>query len=447
MLNLRKKTLALAVAAAATLGGGISAAQAQAVVSGNGYGQVVIYPYFTVRDGWRTFVHVTNTSGYTVATKVRFHAAKGSEDLLDFLLVLSPYDMWTAVVEERNGVPGVRPTDNSCTVPIIGKDNFQPFLTSRVDSTDAAREGYAEIIEMGVAIDNASPLAAAAKHGSSGVPANCGLVQDAFGAANINATRTLFNPPLNVLAGKFDLVNTSRAYAGASRGVVLADFTTENIVYGQYSAEWDYPNLANTATAAPTPPPTAGVAPVNAALNAVSISNEWVLNPGLNELSSWVITFPTKYLQIQNTPATPFDGSTACPTAYQTFAVPVQIGLYNREEKSQSDVGFSPGTGSSLCYEANVINFVSNGISSAGLLNSVVGNTVNTSALNSPFLGGWATVTYDNVPGAQPIPLPAVGFNLTARSNADGDSAVMYDHVYDGRAPQAPVPPYAAPAP
>ncbi|MEZ5575146.1 MAG: hypothetical protein R3F44_05710 [Candidatus Competibacteraceae bacterium] len=144
-------------------------------------------------------------------------------------------------------------------------------------------------------------------------------------------------------------------------------------------------------------------------------------------------------------PATPFDGSTACPTAYQTYAVPVQIGLYNREEKSQSDVGFSPGTGSTLCYEANVINFVSNGISSAGLLNSVVGNTVNTSALNSPFLGGWATVTYDNLPGATPTPLPAVGFNLTARSNADGDSAVLYDHVYDGRAPQAPVPPYVAP--
>ncbi|MEZ5579271.1 MAG: hypothetical protein R3F40_07610 [Candidatus Competibacteraceae bacterium] len=157
---------ALAVAAAATLRG-ISAAQAQAVVSGNGYGQVVIYPYFTVRDGWRTFVHVTNTSGYTVATKVRFHAAKGSEDLLDFLLVLSPYDMWTAVVEERNGVPGVRPTDNSCTVPIIGKDNFQPFLTTRVDSTDAAREGYAEIIEMGWPSIMLVLLAAAAKHGSS----------------------------------------------------------------------------------------------------------------------------------------------------------------------------------------------------------------------------------------------------------------------------------------
>ena len=61
MLNLRKKTLALAVAAAATLGGGISAAQAQTVVSGNGYGQVVIYPYFTVRDGWRTFVPVSYT--------------------------------------------------------------------------------------------------------------------------------------------------------------------------------------------------------------------------------------------------------------------------------------------------------------------------------------------------------------------------------------------------
>jgi hypothetical protein len=457
MLNLRKKTLALAVAAAAALGGGVSAVQAQ-TVSPNGLGQVLIYPYFTVRDGWRTFVHVTNTSGFTVAAKVRFHAAKGSEDLLDFLVVLSPNDMWTAVVEERGGVPGVRPTDNSCTVPTIGIGVFQPVLTDRVEATDDAREGYAEIIAMGVAIDNNSDLALAAKHGrTSGVPADCDLVEGAFGGAGIEETRLLFNPPENVLAGKFDLINTLRAYAGASRAVAIADFTDGNIVYGQYPAEWDYPNLANSATEAPLVPDPADAAAVNDALNAVSISNEWVLNPGLNELSSWVVTFPTKYLiidQEDTDPPTeglfaPFNGITgsACPSDYQEFAVPVRVGLFNREERSQSDVGLSPGTSAAFCYETNVINFISGGITSAGLLNSVVSKTVNTSVLQSPFLGGWASVTYADRPNEGPTPLPAIGFNLTARSNADGDSAVLYDHVYDGRAPQAPVPPYVAPPP
>lgn len=425
MLNLRKKTLALAVAAAATLVGGISVAQAQAV-SADGYGEVALYPYFTVRDGWRTFIHVTNTSARTVAAKVRFHAAKGSEDILDFLVVLSPYDMWTAVVEERDGKPGVRPTDNSCTVPAIGSGTFKAFITSRVDTADDAREGYAEIIEMGTPADETNSIAVAAKHDSSGVPADCGVVVSAFGSANIATTRTVFNqPPDNELIGKFDLINTGRAYAGASRAVMISDFTTAAIVYGQFSGEWDYPTLDSG---------TGGVANVNTALGATSISNEWVLNPGINELSSWVLTFPTKSLTIEaaeGTP-TPFEGSEDCSNDdYQDNAVPVAISLYNREEKGQ-DVDFSPGTGSALCYETNVVNFVDDGISSSGLLKSVVSNIVDTSVLDSPFLGGWASVAYSGTTTGA-VTLPAIGFNLTARSNADGDSAVLYDHVYADR--------------
>ena len=428
MLNLRKKTLALAVAAAATLGGGISAAQAQEAVSADGYGEVALYPYFTVRDGWRTFIHVTNTSARTVAAKVRFHAAKGSEDILDFLVVLSPYDMWTAVVEERDGKPGVRPTDNSCTVPAIGSGTFKAFITSRVDSADDAREGYAEIIEMGTPADETNAISVAAKHDSSGVPDDCSVVVSAFGSANIANTRTVFNgAPDNELIGKFDLINTGRAYAGASRAVMLADFTATPIVYGQFSGEWDFPTLGSG---------TNGVAGVNTALGADSISNEWVLNPGINELSSWVITFPTKSLTVEaagddGTP-TPFEGSEDCSNEdYQDNAVPVAISLYNREEKGQ-DVDFSPGTGSALCYETNVVNFVDDGITSSGLLKSVVSNIVDTSVLDSPFLGGWASMAYSGATTGT-VTLPGIGFNLTARSNADGDSAVLYDHVYANR--------------
>jgi hypothetical protein len=447
MLNLRKNTLALAVVAAA-MGGGISTAQdAQAqAVSATGLGQALIYPYYTVRDGWRTFIHVTNTSARTVAAKVRVRAAKGSEDILDFVLVLSPYDMWTGVIEERNGGPGLRPTDASCTVPYapkLGKGNFQKFLLDNLPDSatvDDLREGYVEIIQMGVTTDEAQPVAVAANHGDNETPANCGAVVTAFGSSGtIATTRTQFIAPAgNVLAGKFDLINTSRAYAGADRALVIEDFTTVNLIYGQFDPQWNYPTLASTVAAAPAIPAAADVNAVNTALGAASISNEWVLNPGINEKSSWVVTFPTKILTAGTGAAmdtTVFTGTTtsACPPAYRAEAVRVNLDLYSREELDAVDVDVSPGPGNVFCYEVNVVNFLSDGVSSAGLLNSVVSKNIDTSILGSAFLGGWARMTHATSTPAAPVPVPWVGFNLTARSNADGDSAVLYDHVYEGR--------------
>jgi hypothetical protein len=351
-------------------------------------------------------------------------------------------------MEERDGRPGIRATDNTCTVPAIGSGNFIPLRTIRFPATppvqlDWLREGHVEIIQMGVAIDETGSIPVAAKHGASGVPANCATVVNGFSATGIITTRTQFEPADgNVLAGKFDLINTGRAYAGASRAVPIADLSTVSLMYGQFNPEWDYPRLANTVgapnilTEAET---TAGIEPVNAALAAAAISNEWVLNPNINELSSWVLTFPTKYMTPAGTaPFTSLAGS-ACPTGFTSKSVPVAIGLFNREETTTFDVDFSPGTGpSELCFETNVVNFTSGTRSSAGLLNSVAAKSIDVDGLASPFLGGWARLNHANSTSVSVVGLPAVGFNLTARSNADGDSAVAYDHVYEGRPVPAP---------
>jgi hypothetical protein len=449
MLNLRKNTLAAAVAAVAVVGGGLSVAQAQDAhvfapyVAANNLGQALIYPYFTVRGGWRTFIHVTNTSDQTVANRVRFRAAKDSEDVLDFVLVLSPHDMWTAVVEERDGKPGVRATDNSCTAPNIGKGNFVPFRDLRVDSLDELREGYAYIIQMGVALDENQQVAKDAKHGSSGVPANCAGVTAAFSRTNIDATRTQFadndseTVNVNVLAGKFDLVNPVEGQSGAARAVAIADFNLEagNLIYGQFEGDWDYPNLASAYDTAPNKNEDTG--PVNAALAADAISNEWVLNPGIDERSSWIVTFPTKLVAGYD----------------ENYCVEVAIDLYDREEKTTTEeVDFSPGgvAPNTLCNEVNVINFVSGSRNSTSLLNSAVAKEINVDVL-APSLVGWARLrpveyTYigdddngdgddDNGDGDEldENKLYGVGFNLTARG-ADIDDAVLYDHNYEGRA-------------
>ena len=444
MLNLRKKALALAVAAAA-LGGGMSAVQAQAVVpyvSANNLGQALIYPYYTVRDGWRTFVHVTNTSAKTVATRVRFRAARESEDVLDFVLVLSPFDMWTAVVEERGGAPGVRPTDNSCTVPIIGSGNFVPFRVTDLNApqeVNKLREGYVEIFQMGVAINEEQPVAIAATHGTDGRPANCGAVVTAFSTvANVDTTRGQFGDLENVLAGKFDLINVPRAASGAARAVAIADFNAEeagSLIFGQFAPQWYYPDLATadeTAGGGSLADRTTKLEAVHAALNAEAISNEWVLNPGLGELSSWVVTFPTKHFG--------FLAPTSVPGA--AGLLPSQVGVYidlwNREEKTTTtEVDFSPGgvAPNTLDHEVNVINFVGGGQTSAGLLNSVVSREINVDVLASPFLGGWARLSRSDSTSASPAYLPGIGFNLTTRASP-GD-AVLYPHNYEGR-PQVP---------
>ncbi len=89
MINRKMKQLALAVGVA--LGGLSLLPSAEAVsVSADNMGQVLIFPYYTVRGGWNTLLGVTNTSDRVVAVKVRFHEALNSRDVFDFNIILSP---------------------------------------------------------------------------------------------------------------------------------------------------------------------------------------------------------------------------------------------------------------------------------------------------------------------------------------------------------------------
>jgi hypothetical protein len=277
MAKSKMKQLALAVGIA--LGGSMSLMpSAQAVnLATDGLGQVLVFPYYSVRDNWQTLIHVVNTSDYVVATKVRFHEAYNSRDVFDFTLILSPHDVWTAVVEDMSAAgagatdgdttnrPSIRTTDNSCTVPRIPITATPgvglPFDGVRVEggvtvrtagktsytagaadggptNADRMREGYMKIIMTGASLPTG--LAANAIHTASGTPANCGALEAAFsnttGIAALRAAFPLYNETINPLKGSYNLLKTLEGLQVSGSPATLADFyrTTILPVTGDY---------------------------------------------------------------------------------------------------------------------------------------------------------------------------------------------------------------------
>jgi hypothetical protein len=188
MNTFTRKSLAAALAGASIL---CIADPADAVrVSDNGTGQVLLYPYYTVRGSsagkeFNTLLSVINATTSVKAVKVRFLEGKNSAGVLDFNLYLSPNDVWVgAIVPTAVGAKLVT-GDHSCTVPAIpavGADftNYTYANDPAGGSTDRVREGWFEILEMGV-VGN-TLVANAATHNSAGVPANCALVSTDYGA-------------------------------------------------------------------------------------------------------------------------------------------------------------------------------------------------------------------------------------------------------------------------
>jgi len=165
-------------AAVASIAAGSVAVNAQLPqVSSTESGDLAIVPYYTVLDGKNTGIHIINTTESTQVVKVRLRRGADSKDALDFNLVMSPLDEWTANIG-AGGSTGVKVTtnDTTCTVPAF------PAGGAEMPDTyaEGATEGYVEIIGMGQASSEASGLAVAAEHGATGVPASCALVRNHF---------------------------------------------------------------------------------------------------------------------------------------------------------------------------------------------------------------------------------------------------------------------------
>ena len=112
IISKTKLSLALALA----LGTGMATNTAQAVTLDNNdrLGDAGIFQYYTVNGGWQTFIRLINTSADAVSVKVRFREAHNSREVFDFIIFLSPYDMWAGWtdLDAGWGAPGVKTSDD-----------------------------------------------------------------------------------------------------------------------------------------------------------------------------------------------------------------------------------------------------------------------------------------------------------------------------------------------
>ena len=496
---MNKKVLPLAVGAASAVV--MSAAHAAMYVNERGTGETLIFPFYSAENGNNTLINIANTTDGHKAVKVRVLEAQNSQEVIDFNLYLSPQDHFSFSISETDaGGAKLATGDNSCTVPAIPADGVEfrnlkyagDKLATKDDPATAADESknnfdntgigrtqvrYIEVIEMGQLDSDSAPIidkagladakvtainaAAAITHGSDGVPADCGILVDAWstlagvdGVWLAESKTTDLTGDSEFLAawnggGLYGYATVINVPQGASFGydaIAIAD----HVAAGATGSDMHYqpgdirPNFGDGAL------DTAAIISVNGAavtldfdgdypaeatervqalistIMASEVYNDYVTDTDIAATTDWLMTFPTKAFHVNGTePVEPFSelwtGQSACE--------PTELRAVDREESTpppppapgSSGPDFSPapppteapevpGDDVPLCYEATIVQFAEE--TAMGSSTVAVGVNAFLDAAN-----GWATISM----------MPADLDATLDQCDVDGDSTVDVD--------------------
>jgi hypothetical protein len=423
MNSFQRKSLYAALAGVGALG--VTTAAEAVNVNPSGLGQVLLYPYYTVRtdvqlgNPYNSLLTVVNSTDSVKVVKVRFLEGKNSREVIDFNLFLSAYDVWTAAVIPSPATAGGRVVtfDHSCTVPAIstsqGGPGFVDFVNFQYatggndpdkggDSLDRTKEGYVEIIEMGT-FTSTDTVAVAATHVSGTPP--CDKLSDA------SVTNEIFSNAGGLFGG-MTLIDVGSGTDYTADAVALDNFSGGGRLasHGGFTpASTPTPNLQNVSDKGGNPPHSQVLAnnnvytslwasgsadAVSAVLMHDSVLNVFVLDSGTHSATDWVVTFPTKhyaeYTKAGTGPALKLfqrnfnDGAGSCDD--------VSLNIFDREERTTSTpLTFSPPppvSGNAICWEANVISFNGDGVTS-----NLFGSK-NVANINTSFQDGWLALSF-----------------------------------------------------
>jgi len=396
---MKKTNLTTAVVAGLVGAAGLVNVSNAVNLNPDGVGQVLIYPYYTIENNLVTAISVVNTTNEVKAVKVRFLEGRNSQEVLDFNLYMSPFDVWTgSVIPAGDGTAAGRlvTRDTSCTVPLIrfpgdGYDAVEPrgavtaateglrfqnfeYAANNKDvgpfGLDRTRTGHLEMIEMG-SVTNATLRTAAIHTGGSATaaarPANCMALVNAFRIINnvpgfwVNDTIVGIASPNGGLFGAAMMVNVGEGTVLTYNADALQGFYTLNGPgLNLHTDPGDtFPNLSQAnnggglATAVifdpNTPSQIVTLDFISGTPNAVTavfmhneIYNEYAVGGAASLASEWVITHPTKRLHIRQATVEgrrPFTRQYSAVGGVVIGACePVTVNFWDREERT-------PGTG------------------------------------------------------------------------------------------------------
>lgn len=432
-------------------------------LSSDGQGEVLIFPYYNTRGENDTLISITNHRAETKALKIRVMEGELGRVIFTTNLYLPPFQRWNGSFSEAETGPQLRSNSRNCTLP----DTRSPValnLTALGDepdtgrtSLDRAREGYIEVIEMGVVAEDFffDSLTSNPFIRPSTEPADpCNVYQpawfDADGVWNLDPQAMLL-APTGRLSGDAVIINVPEARAAAYSATALKGFyraTGENEPLSLHSAPDNlaFPNLSSAAPAVSqvylsneNPPRLVedtwpdGISAVNASLMTAHIDAAYVRDEVTNSVSEHVFALPTLYQSIHSgrSDIAPFAPSIfpACEGAngaqFDQNGVPSPVIL------STPPIANFP-----LCYALNTmpVEIVQNPTDTpAALESSDRASPVLSSRLFQPILNtdlisnGWTSLGLQGVfnehqlentiSGRRYLGLPVVGFTATSTQN------------------------------
>lgn len=261
-------------------------------VSESGFGQALIYPYYTVQsvDGnaFNTYVTIVNGHSAPKALRVRFREGRKGIEVARFNLFLEARGMWAgAVVPSAGGARLLSP--DPCTSPAFTADTtpFLEFSNAAFTGLNAdgfgtgaerLREGYVEVLEM-ASFDEALT--------------RCQDLQ----TDHVPAAQT----PRGYLYGTLTLINVASGLDFTVAAEALDNLATRAFYRPIADPYPDFDAAEIGATASfvrdgkvyrvSTP---SGLMAVEAALVRFSMQNEVVLDAITQSATDWVVTMPTR---------------------------------------------------------------------------------------------------------------------------------------------------------
>lgn len=461
---------AAALIAFAPLAGAIS-------LSPNGLGQLLIYPYYTVNKNQDTLVSIVNTSDTGKIVTVFALEGYNGRTVLNFNLLLSPHDIWTAAItstDDRGAL--LRTSDTSCTDPAIPAEGVA-FRAAAYDGTgpvpsdqgpqgiERTREGSLVFVARGD-IDPASELAQLTTHVQNGtpgggVPAGCDTINDAM-------LQSAAIAPTNGLYGSGTIIDVGLGTFFAYNADALANYT-DIPLYGPSATLFEPYQNANSDEASNGVARSytwdaagqlvvadwaSGVDAVSAVLMADSIQNEYLVSPTLGANTDWVVTFPTKHLYVDE-----LYGRVPFPPFAEMFHAPgisliaATASHYDREEGASIQPapcetgGCVASPPLYLAYEVNVLSDIPGSSSPAtpftsGTPSRVLGSTLTYSAFDPNGTSGFTVLDLASGDGGHVLPggiapngealtmdgLPTVGFMVYNIINTNAQPGLLANY-------------------
>lgn len=366
-------------------------------VSPDNAGEILIYPYYTVRsaDGnaFNTYLSIVNTdtaSGKLL--RVRLRGGRDGAEAGAFNLHLDPGSMWSAAVIPSGLNAQLITRDIACTVPAFQSFPGGPRFYNLVGGTTASNtlEGWIEVFEM-------------ADYPPGSVT-----------CADVAADRVgQLLKPTGGVAGTLTLINVQSGMDFTQNAEAISEFATAayyraasdpypdyNVAEGSRVASFAANGKQYRATMANA------VGAVEAVLVRRSMMNEVVLDPATASATDWILTLPTRRLHSSTTPSPWYTPLIANNTA-------LRLGGSWRARNGGSTYTLTPGCGF-LCppfnaerditapYSATVYSFTGGSAATAGSPSLVLGSA-NSLHVNLPDAGvggalelGWVN-TFNSV--------------------------------------------------